>query len=423
MDMIYDFCFLYHPHPYEMDPESQVGLGLLSLATYAKELGATVKVINAQGDTLDEAYAKIPDCKYLMLYGCMVDSPIINSFILRHDNCIIGGPIALSPERISNRVLAVVEGLGEDFVQYLIEDEPILLDNIKYYEKGKKVLRFMTLNKNINEYPFPDRSLLEGKTGGNIFKKSPCEVSTTILTSRGCRFKCSFCTSGSNDFHQDYTIDRIEKELEHCLSLGITNIRVSDDNLITNRTRLNLLCSLFKEAGVSWRASIRTFPNYIGLYQTMVESGCKELSFGIESGDQDVLNILNKGLVVSYNTEAVRNALDAGIEVVRALMIMGTPGETSQTVKRNIEWVRIANPSIVSLKMFVPYPGTDIYNNPGKYGCTLFPIENANNSAYTPDGSTIKANIRTDDMAKEELTSQFHHMKNYLEMKGIENRG
>jgi len=412
MDMIYDFCFFYHPRPYEMDPESQVGLGLLSLATYAKELGATVKVINAQGDSLDEAYKKVPKCKYLMLYGCMVDTPIINSFILRHDNCIVGGPIALSPERISTHVLALLRGPGEDVVYYLHKGDSFP----QYYNID-------VLNKDINKYPFPDRSLLEGKTGGNIFKKSKCEVSTTILTSRGCKFKCTFCTSGSNDFYQDYTIGRIEKELEHCLSLGIKNIRVSDDNLITNTIRLNTLCALFKDAGVSWRASIRTFPNYIGLYRQMVKAGCKELSFGIESGDQHVLDILNKGLRVSHNTKAVQKALWAGIEVVRALMIMGTPGETKGTLEKNIEWVNEANPTIVSLKMFVPYPGTAIHNMPGKFGCTLFPIEDANFFAYRPDGSTIKAHIATEDMSRGELTNQFYYMKSYLERKGIENRG
>ena len=73
-----DFCFFYHPHTeYETQPDAQLGLGLLSLATYAKELGADVRVINAQGDKVSEGLLRIPQCKYLMLYGCLIDAPMI----------------------------------------------------------------------------------------------------------------------------------------------------------------------------------------------------------------------------------------------------------------------------------------------------------------------------------------------------------
>lgn len=417
--MKYDFCFFYHPHPYDISPDAQLGLGLLSLATYTKNLGASVCVINAQSENIAKALQRIPKCKYLMLYGCLVDLEILSivatcvKFNQRVDYVYVGGPIAKSNKEMKY-VDAIVDGFGEDFVGDLCYGFNPMNNKIK-----------VGIIKNINEYPFPDRSLLNGNYGGSIFKRqeASCEISTTILTSRGCKCKCAFCSSGLDSFYGEYKIDRIEKELESCLSLGIRDIRISDDNLISNRKRLSQICSLFEEAGIRWRASIRTFPNNIEMYEEMVLSGCEELSFGVESGDQDVLNILNKGAKIEQNTEAIKNANKAGIGTTRALLMMGTPGETNNTLFLNVHWIERAKPDIVSLKIFVPYPGTDIYDNPEKYNCTLLPTIDMNNSAYRPDNSQAFANIAIEGMRSAVLTTQFHRLKGYLEERGIENRG
>ncbi len=422
----YDFVFLYHPHFYDVDPGAQIGLGLLSLATYAQKLGASVKVINCQSaKTMGAVYRALYPCKYLMMYGCLVDAPILNPIAANakmHKLCdyvYIGGPIAKSPDRIdSNFVDKLIDCPGEDLIEFFVCN-------------GNKIIG-KHLKKNINEYPFPDRTLLEGDYGGNIFKRTEanCEVSTTILTSRGCHYRCAFCVSGKEDFYQDYEMGRIEKEIEHCLSLGIKNFRISDDNLLQTN-RIFSLCNLFKEAKIKWRASVRASYHTTDIYRKMVESGCEELSFGIESGDQHVLNILNKGTTVGVNTAAVKRAKLAGVPLVRALLMMGTPGERNgtrngtypdNTMTLNTDWVANAKPDMVSLKMFVPYPGTKIHDDPKKYGCTL-QVSDLNNSAYRPSGPEAEANIYTDGMTREDLTKQFHIMKKWLEHVKCENRG
>jgi radical SAM superfamily enzyme YgiQ (UPF0313 family) len=410
-----DLVFLYHPHTYDIDPGAQVGLGLLLLATYAKKLGANVRVINAQSLTAAEAASElIPKCRVLLMYGCLIDQPIIQLLALcakgKADLVCVGGPIAETAE-VAN-VDWVIKGFGEDFIEAIISG--------KSGEWNAEHLRH-----NINYYPFPDRTLIEGPYGGNIFTNGTkkCEVSTTLLTSRGCRYKCAFCTSGSEKFFQQYTLERIEKELEHCLSLGLRDIRISDDNLVSNRERLSKLCNLFKDAGIKWRGSIRVSPSSVEMYRMMRESGCVELSFGIESGDQAVLNLMNKGIKIPQNIKAIQNAKEAGI-LTRTLMMMGTPGETRETLYANMGFVELVEPDMVSLKMFVPYPGTDIYHNPEKYKCKIhLPLEEVNNSAYRPDKSEPKANIDSEELYQEELTEQFHKMKSYLETRGVENRG
>jgi radical SAM superfamily enzyme YgiQ (UPF0313 family) len=411
-----EICFLYHPHIYDMDPGAQVGLGLLLLATYAKQLGAKVRVINAQSESIKKACSVVPKCDALLMYGCLIDKPIIESIAskVRHKvgHIFVGGPIANSETNLIN-VDLVVKGFGEDFIEIF---------NMGWVPQYKN---FTSILRHINDYPFPDRTLIEGPYGGNIFKNGTkkCKESTTLLTSRGCRFRCAFCTSGSEKFFQEYSIKRIEKELSHCLGLGLNNIRISDDNLVSNKKRLTKLCTLFKQAAVKWRGSIRVFPNSVEMYEMMKEAGCEELSFGIESGDQKVLTLMNKGVTVSQNIKAIENAKMAGI-LTRALMMMGTPGETKETLNANMRFVEWAKPDMVSLKIFVPYPGTDIYNNPKKYKCKIhLPLVNVNNSAYRPNGSLPKANIDSKELCQEELTRQFDEMKSFLESKGLENRG
>ena len=410
-----DFVFLYHPHLYDTDPGAQVGLGLLLLATCAKKLGASVRVINAQTATIKQAIDMVPECGYLMMYGCLIDYSILMVIAegtkSKAESILIGGPIGnYPPDTNTSDNYLFVNGYGEDLITSLVSGEFDDLDLTR-------------LTYSVNNYPFPDRSLIEGPFGGKIFKRSDSQTSTTLLTSRGCKYNCAFCTSGSDKFCEEYDMDRIEKELEHCLSLGIRDIRISDDNMLHNRERLSCLCNLFKEAGVRWRGSIRTYPNGIELYEMMAESGCEELSFGVESGHGAILRLLNKNNSVTHNTTAMWNAKRAGI-YTRALMMMGTPGEVRDTLARNICWVEQAKPDMVSLKMFIPYPGTDIYHNPKKYKCKIhLPLREINNSAYRPDNSNPEANIDSEELYDVELTRQFLEMRDWLEMKGLANRG
>ncbi len=417
-----DFLFFYHPHTsYEVTPDAQLGLGLLKLATYAMQLGSSVKVINAQAVQGNQYLDMIVECKYLMLYGCLIDSKVINEISeynkksQKAEHIIVGGPIGKSPEFLNlSNITALVDGFGEDFVEDL--------------HRGivcKGLVKIPHLKNHIDYYPFPERELLGDYYGGDIFIKNKLKtgISSTILTSLGCYYHCAFCMSGGESFCQNYSMDRIKKEIEDCVRLGITHFRISDDNIINKRNRLEELCDILKFYKIVWRASIRVKPSSVEMYRTMIDSGCVELSFGIESGDQFVLDNLQKGTKVKWNTEAVWNAKEAGIGFVRALMIMGTPFETYDTLELNKQWISEADPDMVCLKIFVPYPGTPIYDNPEKYKCKLLPLTDPNNSAYRPDDSKVNANIDSDFMTRNELTKQFYTLLNWLETKGKENRG
>lgn len=418
-----DVVFLYHPHTYETNPSAQLGLGLLSLATYLDTLGVDVRVINAQALTVAEAIALVPRCRVLALYGCLVDGAIL-TVIARSlrggaaDRVVIGGPIGRSPEALDmDAVDHLVDGFGEDVLWELVQGVSF-----------PKCISVTSLLKNINAYPYPNRALVEGSLGGSIFHEKAHREdvlsSSTILTSRGCRYRCAFCMSGVKSCSvADYDRQRIEAEVAHCVELGIRALRVSDDNIINDPERLKWFCGLMNHYGLVWRGSIRVHPASLEMYRLMRDNGCQELSFGIESGDQHVLNVLRKGIRVEWNTKAVRLAREAGI-VVRALMMMCTPGETRATLQLNKQWVAEAKPDVVSMKVFVPYPGTPIHSDPTKYGAIIDGAEDFNNSSYRPDGSLPASHLSLiGGMSKAELTEQFMDMRRYIEEIGAANHG
>jgi len=418
-----DITFFYTPQPYHTNPTAQVGLGMLLIATHCRDLGAKVEMLFAQGASVQSAKLILKPTDILCLSGCMIDAPYLN-VIAEHAKAqrlanyiIAGGPIGKSPELLGDAIDCVVDGYGED----IIADA--------FLEPSKRpqwFARAERLQHDINDYPYPDRRLLPYQ-GGRIFQhaKGAPALSTTLLTSRGCRYRCAFCTSGNEDFVQDYGIERIERELDDIALLGIHQVRVSDDNLIHNAARLGWLSGALRQRGMRWRASIRTRPNDVGTYKLMRDCGCEEISFGVESGDQAVLNLLRKGAKVAENTKAVRNAVAAGIPTVRPLMMMATPGETPETLERNKQWVIDAGSEcIISLKVFIPYPGTAIYASPEDFGCAIEDMGDPNNNTFRGDGSRARAHIRIiEGMSREELTAQLYEMLHWLEEREQVNRG
>ncbi len=388
-------AFIYHPKPYLQNPTVQYGLGLLSLATLARECGQEVTVIDGQGRDAD--WVPDVDAHVWLMSACLVDTPIINRLI-EHADCdvIVGGPIASSPEVVSGAEI-VWDGPGEQLVEELCTGHWLPLE----YDR----------------YPIPDRSMLSSY-GGNIYHHKSGEaasVSSTLMTSRGCKWKCAFCTSGNRRWRvHEYPLERIEKELDQIVGLGITDVRISDDNIMSSPERLRAVCSILKHAGVRWRASIRVSDATEDVYRDMARCGCVEVSFGIESGDPEVLRILQKGATVDLARLSIARAQSAGIHV-RMLMMMGTPGERPETLELNKRLVSEFPDAVVSMAIFYPFPGTKIHRNPEKYGCILHTSENPNICSFRPDGTEPEANIEiVGGMSRDELTRQFLDMRQFL---------
>lgn len=422
--------FLYPPTPYLVRPGMQVGLGLLCLASYAEFLGAKVTVLTEGASTIKEAVDAVPPCDALCMSGCLVDAPAIVEVACRvkaAKKCnfiIVGGPVGKSPQSLNTGKGGVdcsVSGSGEDVI------EEIVIGRLGTLKRMRHVKRPMLPSQPVESYPKPNRALLPpDNIGGSIFYKEPEDFvrSTTLLTSRGCTGRCAFCTSGLDYGVASYSMARIEEEIEQAVGLGVTDFRVSDDNLLHDPERLEALCGLFTDYRCRWRASVRVRPNTIEMYKMMAASGCIEVSFGIESADPKVLDILHKEQTVEHSTMAVKNAREGGIQTVRGLLMMATPGETRRTLEHNKCWAA-ANPHVLfCMVSFFPFPGTAIYNAPEKFGCRIVSMAAPNIYAFRNDGTEPEAHIDIiDGLSRDELTRQLLAMRDFLVTRNQANHG
>ncbi len=104
--------------------------------------------------------------------------------------------------------------------------------------------------------------------------------------------------------------------------------------------------------------------------QRLWDSGCREIGFGIESAEDNVLKLLYKKTSVELNKYALRKTKEHGF-FVRAFMMTGLPGETKDSAENMVKFLEETNPDVVTLTSFMPLPGSDIYINPKKYGVTI----------------------------------------------------
>jgi len=400
------FWAIYHPKPYLVEPAAQYGLGLLSLATLARELGYEVRVVDAQAGGPVVAGAGV-----VAFSGCLIDGPIIAAAAAklratygRAAFLVAGGPVSRSPELLGDTIDLIVQGPGETVLAAL---------STANRPRGRIVV---PERQPFNRWPPPDRSMLR-QPGGRIFhpRTGLAGPSATLLTSRGCRYRCAFCQSGSCNAFHEYPLDRIDAELRQIVGLGIRHVRVADDNVLRRPDRARAVFDLLGRYGVRWRGSLRCRPNDPSLYRAMADSGCVELNFGVESADPDVLRAIRKGQTVEDGERAVDNAAEAGIPSVRALMMMGTPGETRRTLGLNQAWCRRHPHVIVCLTSFYPFPGTAIADDPTAFGVRLEPSPDPNFYAFRPDDGEPSAHVSiVGGLSRAELTANLRTFRRFL---------
>lgn len=393
------------PQPYLVRPGLMIQLGLMYIAAVLEDNGYDIVFEDLSGHSIQGA------CEHLMKYegilciaGTSLDIPTINTMadaLHKRFHIVVGGAGATySPEFYSNNVHTIVQGEAESIICDVIRD--ILLGVSTRLISGNPT-------KDIDSIPFPARHLLTNQGGGVFLDTSFTGPSTILTTSRGCPYRCAFCASGGGKL-RNRSISNVMKEIEGLRHYGIAELRFADDTITTHRRRFEELCDALTGRGFTWRTSARVKPNDVELFQMMRDSGCIEVSFGIESGDQDVLDFLHKDAKVEDGRKALINAHKAGLKT-RVLMMMNLPGTTIDTARRDIAFLESVPYSMVALKGFVPLPGSAIWERPDDYGVTIIckDLDKYNYFISTSQGEKVPVplvrleSISPDDLLKGQI--------------------
>jgi len=205
--------------------------------------------------------------------------------------------------------------------------------------------------ENLDELPFPDIS------------RFPRCREYHIITARGCPFRCVFCMSpyGRGKIRERSPANVIE-ELERIAVCNPRLVKFNDETFGFHRDRAyDLLDSIVEHGlhGIKKVASLRVDNVDAPFLRKMKEAGFSYIDYGIESGNQDVLKRIKKGITMEQAEKAVRMTKEAGIRV-GANYIIGHPGETPETARQTIEFAVKLNADANAIGLMVPYPGTEV---------------------------------------------------------------
>jgi len=252
------------------------------------------------------------------------------------------------------------------------------IDGIIFKDKKLKTTRPRKLIEPLDEIPYPARDLLEMKKHyllprGSFFPGELVAV-TGILTSRGCPYNCTFCSSSMFwrriRFHSpEYVVGEITKLIE---DYGVDHLTIWDDLFTANKRRLGKIVNLIEKEKIN--KQVEFIMN--GRANLIDEETCKllkrmnitRMSLGLESGSEKILKYLKGGTVtVKDNKRAIRLCKKFGIRT-NGFFIIGSPMETEQDLKKTLDLVRDKNMDSFSVFQLAPFPGTGVWNHAKKKG-------------------------------------------------------
>ena len=286
---------------------------------------------------------------------------------------VIGGPhVTFSAvETLSTApwIDIVVRGEGERTMLDIASGErPENIEGLTFRANGEiKQTGERALIENLDELPLPARHLFPVSRYHAL--NSPC----SLVSGRGCPFSCIFCVGskmgGRRVRYRDPKL--VVNEIEQGLAYGFDEVNIENDHFTVNHNHLNAVCDEIMRRGLkfNWRAFSRVDTVSPQIMHRLKEAGCTYLCYGVESGNQHILDTIKKKITLVKVKEAVKMARDAGIHV-QASFILGLPGETRETLLQTIEFAQQLE-TFYGLHVLAPFPGTEVRENAEEYGIEI----------------------------------------------------
>ena len=357
-------------------------LGLLYLAGYLQQYNDHhVKIIDSQVEEIDFDQLKSKVSKYgpdvvgitaltMTLLDVMMTVRAVKE-TNKDIRIVLGGPhVHLYPQETIelDGVDYVVQGEGEKVFCELVDnlDNKEVLKSIKgfvFKDEGEIVNTGLSvLTEDIDSLPFPARNLIPYNKYTSILTKET--VVTTIFTSRGCPYACSFC-----DRHhlgkkfRARSAKNVLDEIQECVEMEIKGFLFYDDTFTINKQRVIEICQGIIDRGLDITWSIRSRVDTIDaeMLSCLKKAGCQVINYGVESGSDKVLKRLNKGISIDKVYETFDLTRKSGIQALAYFMI-GNPAEQKNDIYETFKVMHQLKPDYVHIAILTPFPGTKIYS-------------------------------------------------------------
>lgn len=269
---------------------------------------------------------------------------------------------------------AIVIGEGEETVTELIKSFsatdphwPGAIRGIAYRQKDGNqehivVTPSRPLIRDLDQIPFPARHLVPFSEYKLFNKNSPVGF---MITSRGCTFACKYCASShlmGGKFRARSPKNVVDEVEELSMKFHVDTVEFLDDNFMLDRSRALNIAQEIQSRGldISFVASSRVNEVNRDALRRLKQAGLSTIYYGVESGSQRILELMNKRITLSQAEDAVRIAKDCGISVITSF-ILGYPGETYDDMNATIRFAIHLDPDFAQFTVLTPYPGTPIF--------------------------------------------------------------
>jgi len=364
-------------------------INLCYLAAYGREKHPDVEfsIIDAEvhGLSHEETATQVadtePDLIGITANTCAFDSVIKLSVLLREKfpqaRLLIGGshPSAL-PESALVESGADFISIGEGeitFAQLLAQlkdgDEDWSKIPGIYFRDADGSVRPGSpaqLIPDLDVLPLPARDLVDN----SLYHPAPTKrvrggPHTLLVAGRGCPYNCGFCSAQTvwTRKSRGRSAANIVAEVEHCINeYGIRSFNFTDELFTVKKKRVLEICQAFidRKLDMNWVCSARAHHLDMETLEAMRDAGCREISFGIEAGNQEVLKRIDKALDLDEAERVVKLTKKAGIKT-HASYMFGYLGETEKTMRETINFAKKLNTEIAAFFIASPLPGTPFY--------------------------------------------------------------
>ncbi|MGS0639388.1 radical SAM protein, partial [Citrobacter sp. VF227] len=230
----------------------------------------------------------------------------------------------------------------------------------------------------------------------------------SFYSGRGCKSRCTFClwpqTVGGHTY-RTRSVAHVIEEIKYCLKEfpQTKEFFFDDDTFTDNLPRAEEIARELGKLGVTWSCNAKANVPYKSL-KIMKENGLRLLLVGFESGDDQILVNIKKGVRTDFARRFSADCKKLDIKI-HGTFILGLPGETKETIKKTIEYAKEINPHTIQVSLAAPYPGTRLYNQAIENG---WMEENKTINLVSKEGVQLAA-IGYPHLPKEEIYHQLEH--------------
>jgi len=354
-------------------------LGILYLASSARSArGVEVSLIDAQAERLSpqEIGKRAGEGGYDLAGVTVMSFTLLDALdaaravkaALPDAKLIAGGP---HPHLFPEETLglgpfdAVMRGEGELSFRALSSGWPGTRDDpppgVKWKDGASGQPEITEHIEALDSLPFPARDLTRTRLYHSVL--SGARPVTTMMSSRGCPYRCVFCDRPHlGKRFRARSAKSVVKEMEECAEMGVREVVFYDDTFTADPQRVRETAELIIKSGLAMAWDIRARVSDLDQddYRLIKRAGCQRVHFGVESGDPEILRSLRKGITIEQAKEAFKRAREAGLETL-AYFMAGLPGETRDTLDKTLRLAIELDPDYAHFSVLIPFPGTPIY--------------------------------------------------------------